>query len=282
MASLRELKQRIANVGSTQQIIKAMDTIASSKVLKARAQLEGVRPIYAGLKDQMERLGKEKAARVSVYFKEREIKNSLYIVLTSDRGFAGAYNANVLKAALEHMDERNEKLFVVGAKGYSYFKRHNKNIVRRINDFADSQAYYNTESIADWLTDQYLSGEADEVFVVYTQFENVLTYTPTIERILPFPAADEEELNARETRYEPDLETVISEGAPLYLHMMLFHAYSESLTSEQASRMVTMSAAGDNASDLIEDLNKEYNRGRQAAITQELSEIVAGSNNEYR
>ena len=130
MSSMNDIKQRITNVSSTKQIIRAMDMIASTKLQRAKAQLEGVRPIYYELKRIVEELGSLKKAKTHVFYKEREVKNSMYMILTSDRGYAGGYNANILATALEHMNKgKNEKILVVGAKGYEFFKKRKKNII---------------------------------------------------------------------------------------------------------------------------------------------------------
>jgi len=277
VSSMRDIKQRIANVSSAQQIIKAMDMVASTKLHKARAQLEGVRPIYQELTQLIEEIGTNKYAQEHNFFVKREVKNSLYIILTSDRGLSGSYNANIISKAFEHMKkDKNEKILVVGSKGYEYFKKYGKNIIRSITDMADDHVYYATENLAQWVTDLYLSGEADEVFIAYTQFESVLSYVPHVERLLPLATgviADDSDY-----KYEPDIETYIDHVIPLYLHMSLFRAFSEAHTSEQASRMVSMDAAGKNAEELIDELTLMYNRKRQAAITQELSEIVGSAN----
>lgn len=279
MASMKDIKQRIANVKSTEQIIKVMDTIASTKLHKARSQLEGVRPIYYDLKRQVEEMGHHADTHRHVFYKKRNVKYSLYIILTSDRGFAGAYNSNVLSKALDHMNQgKNEKILTIGFKGYEYFKKKNKNIIRHFNEVVDSRVYYGSERLAKWLTKQYLSREVDEIFMVYTRFESILSYIPQIERLLPIRAENTETESNRDKKYEPDLDTIIDHTIPLYIHMNLFRALSESHTSEQAARMVNMDAAGKNASELIEDLTMRYNRERQAAITQELNEIVGGSN----
>lgn len=278
MASMRDIKQRITNVSSTEQIIKAMDTIASTKLHKARAQLEGVRPLYYALKDQTTELGRHPEAKKSVYFAKREVKSSLYIVMASDQGFAGAYNAKILQLALQHMEGKNEKILVIGSKGNEFFRRKKKNVIRHITDVADSQVYYGSEDLAKWLTKQYVDGEVDEVFVVYTYFENVLNYVPHVKRVLPIPTVETDPYDLEPKIYEPDIETVIDHTIPLFTHIKLFRAVSESHTSEQAARMVNMSAAGKNASELIEDLTLLYNRERQAGITQELTEIIGGAN----
>ena len=175
MASIREIKERIANVGSTEQIIRAMDMIASTKLNQARTQLEGVRPIYDGLKRQVEEVGSLKKAASHVFYEGREVKNSLYVVLTSDRGFAGSYNANILTKALKHMNEgKNEKILVVGSIGDSFFRKRKKNIIRRITDVSDSQVYYGTLSLAKWMTDLYLSEEVDEIFDFFSIFDDLV------------------------------------------------------------------------------------------------------------
>ncbi|NLK35683.1 MAG: ATP synthase F1 subunit gamma [Gracilibacteraceae bacterium] len=279
MTSMRDIKQRIANVSSTEQIIKAMDMIASTKLHKARAQLEGVRPIYRKLKCIVEELGSREGAETHVFYQERQVRNSLYIILTSDRGFSGGYNVNIIAKALEHMDQgKNEKILVVGSKGYEYFKKREKNIIRKITDVADAQMYYGTESVAKWVATLYLSGEVEEVFIAYTHFENVLSYVPYVEKLLPVPIGAIDMADNSDRKYEPDIHTFIDNMIPLYLHMNLFRAFSESHTSEQAARMVSMDAAGKNAEEMIEELTRMYNRKRQTAITQELSEIVGSAN----
>jgi F-type H+-transporting ATPase subunit gamma len=279
VSSMKDIKQRIANVSSTKQIIKAMDIVASTKLQRARAQLEGVRPIYRELKRIVEELDSIEKAKKHIFYKERQVKSSLYIILTSDQGFSGAYNANIIAKVLEHMNEgKKEKILAVGSKGYEYFKKKGKNIIRKIFDVADAQMYYGTESIAKWLTGLYLSGEVDEVFIAYTHFENVLNYVPYIEKLLPIVTEAIDTSDESHRKYEPDIDTFIDNIIPLYMHMNLFRAFSESHTSEQAARMVTMDAAGKNAEEMIEKLTRMYNRKRQAAITQELSEIVGSTN----
>lgn len=279
MSSARDIKQRIGNIRSVEQTIKAMDMLASTQLVKCRAQLEGIRPIYRELKRISQELGQVSEARTHIFYRDREVKSSLYVILTSDKGLSGSYNAKITAKALEHMNQgKNEQVLVVGAKGNEFFKRKKKNIVRSITDVKNANIYYGTESIAKWLLDSYLSGEAEEVFVAYTRFENVLTYTPVVEKMLPLSPGVAAGKKLSEKTYEPDFETFVDHAIPLYFHMKLFRAFSESHTSEQASRMVNMDAAGKNASDLIEDLTRIYNRKRQASITQELSEIVGSAN----
>lgn len=235
MASIREIKERIANVGSTEQIIRAMDMIASTKLNQARTQLEGVRPIYDGLKRQVEEVGSLKKAASHVFYEGREVKNSLYVVLTSDRGFAGSYNANILTKALKHMNEgKNEKILVVGSIGDSFFRKRKKNIIRRITDVSDSQVYYGTLSLAKWMTDLYLSEEVDEIFIAYTDFENVMTHHPMVEQLLPIDVPGEGTTEDSDRIYEQGIDTFIDHIIPLYLHMNLFRHTQNRI---QASRL---------------------------------------------
>ena len=278
MSSTKDIKQRIANIRSVEQIIKAMEMVASTKLVKARRQLEGVRPIYQELKSIVEEVGNLKDAQKHTFYKEREVKNSLYIIVTSDRGLAGSYNANVMTQALRHMEEKKEKLIVVGFKGCDYFNKKGKDVIRQIIDVRDANVYYGCENLANTAIDLYLSDQVQEVFIVYTHFKNVLSYEPVIQKILPIIGQVVEEKDYSTRKYEPNIETYIEETIPLYLHMKLFRAFSESHTSEQAARMVNMDAAGKNASEIIEDLTSMYNRKRQAAITQEISEIVGSAN----
>lgn len=279
MSSTKDIKKRIANVSSVEQIIKAMDMVASTKLVKARKQLEGVRPIYGELKRIVREIGKQDKTKSHIFYKKREIKNTLYIIITSDKGLSGSYNSNIKKKALKHMNQgKNEKILVVGHKGKRYFENRDKDIIRSVVDVADSEVYYGSLGIAESVIESYLSGQVQEVYIAYTHFENVLNYTPVVEKLLPLEAEWDELADDIEMKYEPNLEIFIDHAVPLYLHMNLFRAFSESHTSEQAARMVNMDAAGKNASDIIEDLTRMYNRKRQAAITQELSEIVGSAN----
>ena len=279
MSSTRDIKQRIENVSSVEQIIKAMDMVSSTKLVRARKQLEGIRPIYYELKRIVGEVGMQKNAKSNIYYKEQEVKDTLYIILTSDKGLCGSYNSNIMSKALNHMNQgKNEKILVVGSKGYEYFKKRDKNIIRSIVDVADSKVYYGAESLANWLMDIYLSSEVEEVYIAYTHFENVLNHVPIVEKLLPVASGAIEDLDIANHRYEPNLNTFIDNMIPLYLHMTIFRAFSESHTSEQAARMVNMDAAGKNASEIIEDLTRMYNRKRQAAITQEINEIVGSVN----
>jgi len=274
MASMRDIKQRIENVTSTTQIIKAMDSIASSKLQRARAQLDNVKPIYNGLNKTIAKISSHQEVETHPYYKNKENGSSLYIVLTSNQGFAGGYNIGVLKKALAHMEGKDERIIVIGKKGGSFFSRHNKNIIRILDDIADANVYFAAENISLTVNRYYLEEEYKEVFIAKTEFENILSSKPKIIQLLPLQYIEPD--IKQERIYSPNLHTVLDNVIPLFLHMSLFEAFADSHTSEQATRMVTMDEAGKNAEELIEELSKQYNRERQAQITQELNEISSG------
>lgn len=257
-----------------------MDMVASTKLIRAREALDGIRPIYFDLKRIVTELGKQRENADHKFFKDQQAKNTLYIILTSDRGLSGSYNSAILKKVFAHMEQgKNEKLIIVGTKGIEFFKNKDKDIIREVYDIEDKNVFYGAESMANNIHEAFLSDEDDieEVYIAYTHFKNVLNLEPRVEKLLPVDMNVDEDAYESDVKYEPTSAVFIDHVIPLYLHMSLFRAFSEAHTSEQAARMVNMDAAGKNASDLLEDLNREYNRKRQAEITQELSEIVGSA-----
>lgn len=269
----------MANVRTTRQITKAMDMVASTKLQSARRRLAGVRPLYNELNQIMDNLKKEEEVVDHVFMKQGEVKNSAYIVISSDKGLCGSYNTAVSKEALNHMENReNEIIFAIGSRGIEYLRSHEKTILRRITNVTEAQVYKGTERLSEEILSMYLSGEFDEVFVVYTYFENTLNREPRVKRILPISDHIDEAKDETDMKYEQGATTFLEHIMPLYLHTCLFALMSESLASEHAARMMSMESASKNASDIIDELNLMYNRKRQAAITQELTEIVGGAN----
>jgi F-type H+-transporting ATPase subunit gamma len=277
MSSMKDIKQRIENVSTTKQIMKAMDMVSTAKLQKARERMEGARAIYYELQSVMDDLKNHEDSGEHIFTREREIKNSLYIIITSDMGLCGSYNANICQKALAHMEGKNEKILVVGSKGNEFFKRHQKNIRRRITDVSEARIYEYSERIGRLACSLYSSGEVDEVFAAYTHFESTLSLVPRIERILPLSPDPYEQKKHSGMSYEPDINTFLDHTMLLYLHMYFFAVSSESVSCEHAARMVNMESASKNASEIIDDLTLMHNRKRQAAITQELSEIVGGA-----
>jgi len=286
MPSLKAIKKRITSVNNTKKIMKAMNLVAASKLQKAKNRLDNVRPMYSDIKDLMEKIRAGVSDDMEVPFaEEREVKNVAYIVLTSDRGLCGAYNALVSKEAFAYVDGMNkkdigEKIIAVGTKGWDYFRRRNKEIILRCEGPSEATAFADAEALGHKVTEMYKSGEVDEVYIVYTHFESVLSHIPYIEKLLPLKTASSEDFDPGSSTmsYDPDPITFLEHAVPMYLNMTIFGAMIESAVCEYASRMTSMDSATRNASDIIDDLTLEFNRKRQGIITQEITEIVSGAN----
>jgi len=284
MASMKAIKKRITSVNNTKKIMKAMNLVAASKLQKAKIRLDDIRPMYNDIKKVMENIRAGISDEVEIPFAEdREVKNIAYIVLTSDRGLCGSFNATVSKEALAYVEalkEKNAKVIAVGSKGWDYFRRRGKEIVHRTDGASEATAFADAEELGIKVADMYQKGEVDEVYIVYTHFESVLTHIPYIERLLPLKMAASEDFDPGSftMSYDPDIETFISNAVPMYLSITIFGAMMESAVCEQASRMTSMDSATRNATDILDDLTLEYNRKRQSMITQEITEIVSGAN----
>ena len=283
MASMKAIKKRISSVNNTKKIMKAMDLVAASRLQKAKARLDDVRPLYDNIKVVMDSIRESVGADEEVVFTEnREVKSIAYIVLTSDRGLCGGYNTNVSKegfAFVEANRDKQEKIITVGSKGWEYFKRRNKNIVLRCQSASEATAFADAETLAEQVAEMYRSGEVDEVYVVYTHFESLLVHVPYIVKLLPIRGEADSGTYAPVTMsFDPDIKTFIEHAIPMYLNISIYGAMLESTVCEQASRMTSMDAATRNATEIIEDLTLEYNRKRQGLITQEITEIVSGAN----
>jgi len=284
MSSMKAIKKRISSVNSTKKIMKAMNLVAASKLQKAKARLEDIRPMYNDVKKVMDNIKAGASDEMNVPFADdREVKNVLYIVLTSDRGLCGSFNATVSKEALAYVEalkDKNAKIIAIGSKGWDYFRRRGKEIVHRYESASEASSFADAEAIGKIAADMYSSEEVDEVYIVYTHFQSVLTHIPYIERLLPLRMKPSEDYDksTQIMSYDPDINTFIKHAVPTYLSITIFGAMMESAVCEQASRMTSMDSATRNAEDIIDNLTLEFNRKRQSMITQEITEIVSGAN----
>jgi len=284
MATTKAIKKRITSVNNTKKIMKAMDLVAASKLQKAKTRLEDIRPLFNSIKLVMDGVKASISDENEVAFaQEREVKSIAYIVLTSDRGLCGGYNANVSREALALINSnegKETKIIAVGSKGWEFFRRRQMNIAHKTPGASEATLFENAESIGSIIASMYTGGEVDEVYLVYTQFETVLSHKPHYEKLLPIKAdvGDGQWSPTSEMSYDPDVGTFISYAVPMYLNVTIFGAMLESAVCEYASRMTSMDAATRNAAEIIEDLTLEYNRRRQSMITQEITEIVSGAN----
>jgi F-type H+-transporting ATPase subunit gamma len=220
------------------------------------------------------------AAADSAYCQKREVKNIAYLVITGDRGLCGGYNISMCKEALAQINANavSEKIIVVGSKGRDYFRRRGKNIVKEVHYASETVTYLDAEKIGKQLIDMYNDGEVDEVYIVYTHFVTVLTHEPRAIKVLPLSEPEGEKAQHSLMTYDPDVVSFMEYAVPMYLNTIVYGAMAESIVCEQAARMTSMDSAARNAEEIIDDLTLVYNRKRQGAITQEITEIVSGAN----
>ena len=277
--STKEIKNRIRSMESTKQITKAMEMVAASKLRRAQAQVSNSRPYFEILSSTIHDVIASNRDFSSPYLKQRPVQKVLYIVIAGDRGLAGGYNSNILKLVQSNIQDQDAVVLPIGKKAVDYFKSHNVPVLTENYAEAATIGVGDCFSISKQLSKAFLSGEYDEVYVAYTNFVSVLSQVPAVKALLPLVPEKTEEKIVRnsDTIYEPDSEEAFAAIVPEYLGGILYGAICESRASEQAARRSAMDSATQNAEDMIADLSLKFNRARQAAITQEITEIVAGS-----
>ena len=277
--STKEIKNRIRSMESTKQITKAMEMVAASKLRKAQAQVLASRPYFEILFETINEIVDANRDFSSAYLTNRPVKKIAYVVIAGDRGLAGGYNSNVLKLVMEQIGDQDATVLPIGKKAVDYFRSHGVSMMTQNYAQAEDMTLGDCFTVAKTLCKQFLAGEFDEIRVAYTNFVSVLSQTPSSLRLLPLlrHQTDKEYKNLQEILYEPDCVTVFDAIVPEYLGGVIYGALCESRASEQAARRTAMDSATQNAEEMIADLSLQFNRARQAAITQEITEIVAGS-----
>lgn len=280
--SMKEIKLRIKSVESTMQITKAMELVASSKLRRAKERMERSRPYFEMLYETLFAIAAADAEFSSPYLVRRETHRRLYIVIAGDRGLAGGYNANILKAVEQDANGEPCCVLPIGKKAVEYFERRDTPIVTKEFAEAGELSVSDCFEISRLICRRFLAGEFDEIHLAFTQFVSMLNQSATILRVLPFDAPKPKPSQERQSLmvYEPDSKSVFDAIIPEYLAGVVYGALCESVASEQGARRTAMDAATKNAGEMIEHLNLYYNRARQAAITQEITEIVAGADAE--
>ena len=282
MASMRDIKRRIKSVNSTQQITNAMYLVASSKLNKAKARLEDTRPFFNQTRSVIANIVNGSGNISHPYLDKREVKSTGVIVITGDRGLCGGYNANVNKLAITAIkNKETDKVIAVGSKSRDYFKNRS-NVVESFTNISETPTYEDALKIGRLALDMFTSKQVDEVYLAYTEFVSTLVSEPKLIKLFPLDINDfkNEEtktgVNAL-TIYEPSEEAVLEYVIPKYVNTVIFGAMVESAVCELGARMTAMDSATENAEEMIASLNLVYNRARQSAITQEITEIVSGS-----
>lgn len=277
--STKEIKTRIRSMEATRQITKAMEMVASSKLRRAQTQVLASRPYFEALYDTIHSIVDANSDFSSPYLQQRPGNRGLYVVIAGDRGLAGGYNSNVMKLLLSEIQDQEATVLPIGKKAVDFLST--RNIPLLSSDYADaaSVSLGDCFTIAKLLSKRYLDGSYDRVYVVYTNFVSVLSQTPASLQLLPLArkVTGREGERTGDIVYEPDSETVFSAIIPEYLGGILYGAMCESRAAEHAARRSAMDSASQNADEMIGQLSLQFNRARQAAITQEITEIVAGS-----
>lgn len=275
--SRQEIQSRIASVDSTKKITKAMQLVASSKLTKQRSAMERNRE-YASALQELLNLILQAAGQRNPFLKENEGKPAFIFVITSDMGLCGGYNANVFRM-LQHDIGKDNDIVMIGSRGIQWAQSKGIKLYAKEADLNEDIAYSVLASLMQTALNLFEEKKISKIQVLYTKYKNTLTFVPTLETILPVKSVKEKSGSATaQTIFEPGKEGMLSQIIPMAAKSLLYSLYLESKTSEQASRRMAMESATDNATELQEQLELAYNRIRQGAITQEITEIVGGAN----
>ena len=277
--SMKDIKLRIRSVQSTMQITKAMELVASSKLRHARERMEQARPYFETLQATLADIAAANTEFTSPYLARRPVKKTCYIVIAGDRGLAGGYNANLFKLVAQVAEGKECCVLPVGKKALEHFQHRGMSILTEAFSPVEDVTVSDCFSMSRLVAQGFLKGEFDEIHLCYTRFESMLTQTAKTVQMLPMaaPKPREDKRPRSLMLYEPSSEAVYDAIVPEYFAGLIWGAVCESEASEQAARRTAMDAASKNAGEMIENLNLRYNRARQAAITQEITEIVAGA-----
>src|SRR5690606_17805454 len=290
MANLKEVRGRISSIISTEQITKAMKMVSAARFRRATEAIVRMRPYADKLREILGNLSASLEDNSSVLAHEREVRNVLVLVITSNRGLAGSFNMNAIKAAnnliaVEYAQlKKTENLHImaVGKKGQDYFLKHRYQVVGDYNDLFNDLTFLNASAIAEELMEGYVDGKYDKVVMIYNQFKNAAVQVITTEQLLPIsPVRDAQaETKTHKVDYilEPSQRAIVEELIPKSVKMQFYKALLDSHASEHGARMTAMDKATENAGELLRTLRLQYNRARQAAITNEILEIVSGAN----
>ncbi|MBF7096152.1 ATP synthase F1 subunit gamma [Alkalibacter mobilis] len=284
--NIRDIKRRIKSVNSTKQITHAMELVASSKLRKARMRAEARKSYFETMLTSMREMAAQCERIKSVYLEQREIKKTLYIVVTADRGLAGGYNANVIKLVTNAVkDKEQAALITLGSKGRDYFQKRGYDVIHDVIGVSEQPTYAQACEIGKMAMDMYKSGEVDQVVLSFTEFVSTITQRANMIQLLPLSRDefDEVEMPQKDEiplimTFEPSPESLLNYLMPKYICTTIYGAMIEGSASEQGARRMAMETATDNANEMIDVLTLHYNRARQAQITQELTEIIGGAN----
>lgn len=285
MAGAKEIRTKIASVRNTQKITKAMEMVAASKMRKTQERMSASRPYSDTIRKVISHIAKGSIGYKHPFLTPREVKKVGYLVVSTDRGLCGGLNVNLFKAVLNEFKQKEEKgiktrVGLIGSKSISFFSSMGIEIAAQISGLGDAPEAERIVGIVNGMINRFRDGEIDEVYVVYNRFINTMSQKPVVQKLLPLPTLEDDDLASSgswDYLYEPDPKSLLDSLLVRYLEAQVYQAIVDNLASEQAARMVAMKAATDNAGNLISELQLVYNKARQASITNELNEIVAGA-----
>ena len=279
MANLKDIRDRIKSVKSIQKVTKAMKMVAAAKMRRAQERMEQSRPYSNSLAEVIQHLLPDVDREMLPLLDVRDVKRKAYVVVSADRGLAGAFNTNLLKIAQKEIDEFGKEkvdLFCIGKKSRDHFKRRGYNIIESHVEFWAEMEFENAMMIGRSIIDHFTSGQVDEIHVAYNYFLNIAHQEGKSESLLPLVYESVEGVSHNRL-YEPSKEELVTSLIPRHLNVQMWKYLLESYASEQAARMLSMENATSNAQDMIKDLTLQFNKARQAAITTEMLEIVGGA-----
>ena len=282
MANLKDIRDRIKSVKSIEQVTNAMKMVAAAKMRRAQENMEKARPYSSRLAEMLESLIPEIDRSLMPELNVRPVERTMFMVITADRGMAGAFNHNVLREAHQGIDavgKENADIYCIGKKACGYFKNRNYPIALEVKEFWNALSYEHAMKFGSEIVSRYVKGQVDQVQVIYNRFVNVAHQEIRSETFLPMSYGPEKkDASYRPERlFEPSKEAVVKSIIPRYLNTQIWQFLLESYASEQAARMVAMENATSNAQDMIKDLTLQFNKARQTAITTEMLEIVSGA-----
>ena len=283
MAVGKEIRNQIGSIKSTQKITSAMEMVAASKMRKAQDRMQATRPYAEKMRQVIGHIAKSNKDYRHPFMQEREVKRVGYIVVSSDRGLCGGLNTNAFKLLVREMREWKEKgietdICAIGQKGASFFRSYGGNVVAALTHMGDSPSAEKLIGSVKVMLDSFEAGKIDRLFLISNEFVNTMTQSPKSEQLLPLPEGSDEDIGRQwDYIYEPDSRPILDGLMPRYIESQVYQGVVENLACEQAARMIAMKSATDNAGSIIDELQLAYNKARQAAITQEISEIVSGA-----
>lgn len=280
MATLKDIRRRIASIKSTQQITKAMKMVAAAKLRRAQQRVLSARPYSRKVNELIQNLLLATEDFEDPLLEEREVQKVHLVVVTSDRGLCGSFNSNIIKRTLSVIDSLKDveiQIVPVGRKGNDFFRKRDYQLGEKFINFFNELEFKHAEEIVQYLTSEFIEKRTDQVKLIYNEFKSAIQQNLIVEDFLPIHIEESEDSRHADFIYEPSQDEILRRLLPQHLKMQVWRALLESFAAEQGARMTAMENATDNANDLIYDLTLQYNKARQAAITKEISEIVGGA-----